>query len=368
MEGGGPAHGGPPVIVRALGIETSCDETAAALVEADASGLRLIAQQLATRPEESAALGGIVPELTVRQHLELLPKITRSVLEQNGALDSVGATAGPGLAPALLVGLAFGKSLAWARPASFHAINHLEGHIFSPFVSWGRWPDYPHLALVASGGHTLLVDAPDACRRTVVGTTRDDAAGEAFDKLARMAGLGYPGGPEIEKEAAGGEVGKIPLPRPMKGSPEGDFSFSGLKNAARLLLEKDAEIVRPGIRRAHFCAEAQAAIAECLADRCRAALRRTGRKLLTVSGGVSANRTVARALEEAARAEGATLLAPAAGWNTDNAAMIAAVTARRHLDGMASDWETDVDPRWAVGSVQNGAQPRGNFPGKGSRG
>lgn len=341
--------------MRALGIETSCDETAIALVAADAAGVQLIGQRLATRPEESAALGGIVPELTVRQHLELLPELTGAVLPKDGPLEAVGATAGPGLAPALLVGLAFAKSLAWARSSSFHAINHLEGHIYSPFVSRGKWPEYPHLALIASGGHTLLVDAPDSSRRRVVGSTRDDAAGEAFDKLARLVGLGYPGGPEIEKEAARGEVGNIPLPRPMKGSEEGDFSFSGLKNAARLLLEKEPGLAQPGVRRAHFCAEVQAAIAECLADRCRQALRRAGRKLLTVSGGVSANRVVARALEEAARAEGARLLAPAQGWNTDNAAMIAAVTARRQLDGAGSDWDTDVDPRWSVESGQHGA-------------
>ena len=341
--------------MRALGIETSCDETATALVEADAAGVRLTRQRLATRPEESAALGGIVPELTVRQHLELLPKLTQEVLAGEDRLEAVGATAGPGLAPALLVGLAFGKSLAWARQSSFHAINHLEGHIFTPFVSRGVWPEVPHLALIASGGHTLLVDVPNARLRTLVGSTRDDASGEAFDKLARMAGLGDPGGPAIEKEAAGGEVGKIRLPRPMKGSDEFDFSFSGLKNAARLLVEKEPELVRPGPRRADFCAEVQAAIAECLADRCRVALRKTGRKLLTVSGGVSANRLVARFLEEAARAEGARLLAPAPGWNTDNAGMIAAVTARRQLDGAGSDWESDADPRWSVDSGQTGA-------------
>jgi len=350
MEGGGPSHGFHPLNVRVLGIETSCDETAVALAEADAAGVRLVRQRLATRPDESAALGGIVPELTVRQHLELLPKMAREVLEREDVLHAVGATAGPGLAPALLVGLAFGKSLAWARHASFHAINHLEGHIFSPFVSRGKWPEVPHLALIASGGHTLLVDVPDASQRKIIGSTRDDAAGEAFDKLGRIVGLGYPGGPEIEKEAARGEVGKIRLPRPMKGSEEGDFSFSGLKNAARLLLEKEPGIRQPGVLRSHFCAEVQAAIAECLADRCRLGLRKTGRKLLTVSGGVSANRMVSRALEEAARAEGAALLAPTSGWNTDNAAMIAAVTARRHLDGARPDWETDVDPRWSVAS------------------
>ena len=355
MEGSRAAHRRRPLNVRALGIETSCDETAVALVEADTSGIRLMSQKLATRPEESAALGGIVPELTVRQHLELLPGITQVILGRDESLEAVGATAGPGLAPALLVGLAFGKSLAWTRKASFHAINHLEGHIFSPFVSHEKWPEFPHLALIASGGHTLLVDVAHASLRRVVGSTRDDAAGEAFDKLARMVGLGYPGGPEIEKEAARGEVGKLRLPRPMKGSEEGDFSFSGLKNAARLLLEKQPEIAVPGVLRAHFCAEAQAAIAECLADRCRRALRQTGHRLLTVSGGVSANQTVARALEEAARAEGAKLLSPASGWNTDNAAMIAAVTARRYLEGVKSDWEIDADPRWSVDSSQSAA-------------
>ena len=223
MESGGPAHGSGPLIVRALGIETSCDETAAALVEADASGLRLVSQQLATRPEESQALGGIVPELTVRQHLELLPRITRVVLETPGTIEAVGATAGPGLAPALLVGLAFGKSLAWAKHASFHAINHLEGHIYSPFVSRGKWPDYPHLALIASGGHTLLVDAPDSHHRTIVGGTRDDAAGEAFDKLARMVGLGYPGGPELEKEAVRGRGRKSETPATHEGLGRNGF-------------------------------------------------------------------------------------------------------------------------------------------------
>ena len=355
MESGGPAHGFDPLTVRALGIETSCDETAAALVEAHAAGIRLVRQTLATRPEESAALGGIVPELTVRQHLELLPGMAQVISGREESLETVGATAGPGLAPALLVGLAFGKSLAWARRSSFHAINHLEGHIFSPFVSRGKWPEFPHLALIASGGHTLLVDVRSSKQRRVFGGTRDDAAGEAFDKMARMVGLGYPGGPEVEKEATRGEVGKIKLPRPMKGAEEGDFSFSGLKNAARLLLAKKPAIGQPGTERAHFCAEVQAAIAECLADRCRFGLRRTGHKLLTVSGGVSANRTVARALEEAAQAEGAMLLAPLPGWNTDNAAMIAAVTARRHLDGAESDWGIDVDPCWSVESGQNGA-------------
>ncbi len=334
----------------ALGIETSCDETAVAVVEADDHGCRLIGEALATRPEEHALLGGIVPELTVRQHLELLPKITAQARGKCGrsSFHVVGATAGPGLAPALLVGLAFGKALAWAEKVPFHAINHLEGHLFSPFVSCGKWPEYPHLALIVSGGHTLLVDAVSPSERRIVGTTRDDAAGEAFDKLARMVGLGYPGGPEIENEAKGGEVGIYSLPRPMKGAPGCDFSFSGLKNAARLLLEKNPDIARSGSARSNFCAEVQAAISESLVDRCRNALEQTDRRLLTVSGGVSANQGITRALEELARRSGAKLLTAGAGWNTDNASMIAAVTARRALDGVASDWDTDADPRWSV--------------------
>ena len=339
-----------PNKVRVLGIETSCDETAVAVMEADAEGCVLIAEELATRPEEHGPLGGIVPELTVRQHLELLPRITARVREKAGknAFSVVGATSGPGLAPALLVGLAFGKALAWAENRSFYAINHLEGHLYSPFVSRGEWPVYPHLALIASGGHTLLVDAISHYKRKILGTTRDDAAGEAFDKLARMVGLGYPGGPAMEKEARNGEVGKYPLPRPMKGAEGCDFSFSGLKNAARLLLEKQPELAVPGSPRSHFCAEAQAAIGECLADRCRKALAMTGRKVLTLSGGVSANQTVFRMLEDSAKTSGARLLSAAGGWNTDNAAMIAAVTARRALDQVGSNWETDADPRWSV--------------------
>jgi N6-L-threonylcarbamoyladenine synthase len=165
-----------------------------------------------------------------------------------------------------------------------------------------------------------------------------------------MVGLGYPGGPRLENESKKGEVGRFPLPRPMKGSETCDFSFSGLKNAARLILEKSPEIVRPGSDRSHFCAEVQAAISESLADRCHRALERTGRKKLTLSGGVSANRGVVRALEEVARMAGATFLTATGGWNTDNASMIAAVTARRALDGCPADWETDADPRWSVAS------------------
>ncbi|NDC79792.1 MAG: tRNA (adenosine(37)-N6)-threonylcarbamoyltransferase complex transferase subunit TsaD [Verrucomicrobia bacterium] len=336
--------------VLALGIETSCDETAAAVVEASEAGCNLIAEELATRPEEHGSLGGIVPELTARQHLELLPHMASRVREKAGKkmLSAVGSTAGPGLAPALLVGLAFGKALAWAGKIPFHAINHLEGHLFSPFVSRGRWPTYPHLALIASGGHTLLVDAVSPQERKIIGSTRDDAAGEAFDKLARMVGLGYPGGPLVEREAVKGEVGRYPLPRPMKGAEGCDFSFSGLKNAARLLLEKQPELSRSDVFRSHFCAEVQAAIGECLADRCRQALEMTGRKMLTLSGGVSANRTVYRMLEESARRKGASLLSAAGGWNTDNAAMIAAVAARRALDQTPADWDVDADPRWSV--------------------
>ena len=333
-----------------LGIETSCDETAVAVVEADEQGCRLVAEELATRPEEHARLGGIIPELTARQHLELLPKITAQVRERSGrsGFQVVGATAGPGLAPALLVGLSFGKALAWAEKCPFHAINHLEGHLFSPFVSAGMWPEYPHLALIVSGGHTLLVDAPSSMERRIVGTTRDDAAGEAFDKLARMVGLGYPGGPAMEIESRQGKAGRYVLPRPMKGSEGCDFSFSGLKNAARLLLGKNPELALPGQARADFCAEVQAAIEESVVDRCERALEQTDRKILTVSGGVSANRGLVGALATLVGKAGVKLRQTSAGWNTDNASMIAAVTARRALDGVSSDWESDVDPRWSV--------------------
>ena len=197
------------VTVCTIGVETSCDETAVAVIEADEKGCRLCAEALATRPEEHSALGGIVPELTVRQHLELLPRLMVEVQEKAGArkVQAVGATAGPGLAPALLVGLSFGKALAWSQGNSFFAINHLEGHLFSPFVSQGMWPVYPHVALIVSGGHTLLVEASGPQRRKILGTTRDDAAGEAFDKLARMVGLGYPGERHWKKRRGWGKRG-----------------------------------------------------------------------------------------------------------------------------------------------------------------
>ena len=336
--------------VRTLGIETSCDETAVAVIEADEQGCQLLGEALATRPEEHAALGGIVPELTVRQHLELLPRLTAEAKNKFGKVkvDGVGATAGPGLAPALLVGLSYGKALAWAQKNSFHAINHLEGHLFTPFVAKGRWPTYPHVALIVSGGHTLLVEASGPRARRILGTTRDDAAGEAFDKLARMVGLGYPGGAALEKEARGAEQECFSLPRPMKGTRGCDFSFSGLKNAARLLLEKDPELASPGPKRASFCAEVQAAISDSLVDRSAQALKETGIKTFTISGGVSANQGVLHALQKMAEERGIEFISATGGWNTDNASMIAAVTARRVLDGQASDWEADADPRWSV--------------------
>jgi len=338
------------VTVCTIGVETSCDETAVAVIEADEKGCRLCAEALATRPEEHSALGGIVPELTVRQHLELLPRLMVEVQEKAGArkVQAVGATAGPGLAPALLVGLSFGKALAWSQGNSFFAINHLEGHLFSPFVSQGMWPVYPHVALIVSGGHTLLVEASGPQRRKILGTTRDDAAGEAFDKLARMVGLGYPGGAALEKEARMGKKGRMSLPRPMKGTEGCDFSFSGLKNAARLLLEKNPEIAQPGEARSNFCAEVQAAITESLVDRASAALEKTGIATFTVSGGVSANQGVLQALKSMAQDRRVTLHCAAGGWNTDNASMIAAVAARRALDGLPSDWDADADPRWSV--------------------
>ena len=333
-----------------LGIETSCDETAVAVLEADEQGCRLLGEALATRPEEHAALGGIVPELTVRQHLELLPRLTAEAQKKSGSftVSGVGATAGPGLATALLVGLSYGKALAWAQKNPFYAINHLEGHLFSPFVSHGKWPEYPHVALIVSGGHTLLVEASGPQERRILGATRDDAAGEAFDKLARMVGLGYPGGAALEGEARAGCAGKISLPRPMKGSEGCDFSFSGLKNAARLLLEKSPNLAVAGTARSDFCAEVQAAITECLVDRSARALAKTEISTFTVSGGVSANQGILAALKRMAEERGVNFLTATGGWNTDNASMIAAVTARRILDRQPSDWSADADPRWSV--------------------
>lgn len=313
-----------------LAIETSCDETSAAV-------LRGYDEVLAHKVHSQMALheryGGVVPEVASRSHLEALPRVVEAALRESGIsparLDAFAATVGPGLAPALLVGASAARGMAAGAGRPFLAINHIEGHLLSPFFGESGIP--PHAALVVSGGHTLLVDVGGFRDYRVLGRALDDAAGEAFDKFAKMLGLGYPGGAEISRLAATGDASREPFPRAMRDSGDFHFSFSGLKTAARYRLEKgfsDADIP-------HLCAGFQEAIAEVLVHKLTALCHQTGRRLAAISGGVSANARLAELAAARLGAEGIELRIAKPELRTDNALMIACVAAwelARHRD------------------------------------
>jgi N6-L-threonylcarbamoyladenine synthase len=295
-----------------LGIETSCDETAAAIVT---SGGRILANVVASQADLHARLGGVVPEIAARRHLELLTPVVRQALDEAGAtadeIELVAVTQGPGLIGALLVGLSAAKALAWARGCPLAPVDHLQGHVASLFLQ----PDPlepPFLCLVATGGHTLLLDVVDHDRHVVLGRTLDDAAGEAFDKGARILGLGYPGGPALDRLAASGSDDAFSFPVARVGGL--DFSFSGVKTALlyRVRDMSDEEVER---RRADLAASYQHAIVRALAERLEAGAAQTGHDRVAVVGGVAANSELRRSLPGAASAPLALC--------TDNAAMIA---------------------------------------------
>jgi N6-L-threonylcarbamoyladenine synthase len=319
--------------MRVLGIETSCDETAAAVVGPDG-----VLSDVVYTQEVHAAYGGVVPELAARAHLEKLGATVRSALERAGVErpDAVAATAGPGLVGAVLVGLCWGKGLAQGWGVPFLAVNHLEGHLLSPLLE-DRRPDWPFLALVVSGGHTALYRCDAPGRYETLGETVDDAAGEAFDKVARLLGLGWPGGPLVDRLAQDGDPAAIAFPRPLPGHL--DFSFSGLKTAVRTYLQ------RPDRRSdADVCASFQAAVVDCLALRVRKAMGVTGIERVAVSGGVAAN----SALRAAMAPLGAYL--PPRARCTDNAAMIA-FAGRTHLVlGRRDPLTIGARPGWVPGT------------------
>ena len=331
-----------------LGIESSCDETAAALVKSDGS---ILASEVASQMEAHAAHGGVVPEIAARAHLDAIDLVIGRAMETAGVtmgdLDGVAATGGPGLIGGVVVGTVAAKAIATARRIPYYAVNHLEGHALSP-----RLVDkvgFPYLLLLVSGGHTqlLAVHAPGIYER--YGTTMDDAAGEAFDKSAKIMGLGYPGGPAIERIAANGNVGLVPLPRPLRGADHCHFSFSGLKTAVATRLAAietdDAEAGIPDL-----AASLQAAIADCLADRAKRAMARFtnahGPATLVIAGGVAANKAIFTRLETEAGKAGFDLSVPPAWLCTDNAAMIAWAALER------KDSPDNLDfaprPRWPL--------------------
>jgi len=335
--------------MRVLALESSCDESAAAVLEGEAGRpARVLASAIASQVELHRAYGGVVPELASRNHSRDLPPLIRRCLDQTGApldsIDAFAATAGPGLASSLLIGTTTAKALALARERPFLAVNHLEGHLLSPFLEHGEVP--PHLALVVSGGHTLLVEVAAAGRYRRLGTTRDDAAGEAFDKVAKMLGLPYPGGPEVEKRARHGRADAFHFPRSMLKDPGHDFSFSGLKTAVLYTLsERDPEHGRPRAEDLpDLCASFQAAVVEVLVAKTVRAARDRGHTRVAISGGVSLNRNLRDALARACERERLKLHLAPPELCTDNAAMIAFVALLRALAGERSPLETDIDP------------------------
>jgi len=338
-----------------LGIETSCDETAAAIVTADR---RILAHKLASQDAAHAAYGGVVPEIAARAHAERLDGLVAAALaEADLALDevdAVAATTGPGLIGGVMVGAVTAKALALGAGTPFVAVNHLEGHALSPRLI-GETP-FPYLLLLVSGGHCQLLVVEEVGGYRRLGSTIDDAAGEAFDKTAKLLGLGYPGGPAIEAWAAHGDPERFSLPRPLLGQPGCNFSFSGLKTAVLRAVE-DLEARRGALARrdkADLAAGVQAAIGDCLVDRSRQAIAaelagETGPAgQLVVAGGVAANGALRRRLTALAENAGLDFVAPPQWLCTDNAAMIAWAGLERFQRGERDGLDTPVRPRWPL--------------------
>jgi N6-L-threonylcarbamoyladenine synthase len=345
-----------------LGLETSCDETAAAVVRRHADGrAEVLSSVIASQIAAHAPYGGVVPEIAARAHVESIDAIAGTALKEAGIsygdLTGVAATAGPGLVGGVMVGLSFGKAVALARGLPLVAVNHLEGHAVSARL--GAEISYPFLLLLVSGGHCQLLEVAGvgACRR--LGSTLDDAAGEAFDKIAKAMGLPYPGGPALEALAEGGDPGQFTLPRMLLGRKDCDFSFSGLKTAAARLAEG---VTDPAARR-DLAACVQAAIASQLAEKSARAMqayaldhRETGLRFV-VAGGVAANRAVRAALQAVATTHGFSFNAPPLAYCTDNAAMIALAGAERLALGLTDGMDAVARPRWPLDQVAAMANP-----------
>ena len=308
--------------MRVLGIETSCDETGVALYE---SGRGIVAEALASQTAIHAPFGGVVPELASRDHIAKLGPLVRHVLAEAqlrpAALDAVAYTAGPGLIGALMVGGAFAVSMAYGLGIPAIPVHHMEGHLLASRLEADP-PDFPFLALLVSGGHTQLVDVAAHGRYRIVGETLDDAAGEAFDKVARLLALPYPGGPALAALAEQGDAARFTFPRPLRGQGL-DLSFSGLKTAVRLTIDAERAAGRLAEVRADIAAGFQAAVVDSLADKCRRAVEATGRARLVIAGGVGANRRLRATLEALGRAHGFKVHYPRPALCTDNGAMMA---------------------------------------------
>jgi N6-L-threonylcarbamoyladenine synthase len=331
--------------MRVIGIETSCDETAVALYDARQG---LLGHAVYSQVDVHAEYGGVVPELASRDHIRKTLPMLRAVLveaqTQLGEVDGVAYTAGPGLAGALLVGAAIGHSLAWALEVPALAIHHMEAHLLAPMLEDDP-PPFPFLALLVSGGHTQLVHVEGLGHYRMLGQTLDDSAGEAFDKIAKLLGLGYPGGPALAALAEEGNPHRFRFPRPMTERPDLDFSFSGLKTFA---IQTFADAGSDPQTRADIARAFQDAVVDTLIIKCRRALRETGLQRLVAAGGVSANRSLRERMRKLAAAQGVRVYYPRPQFCTDNAAMVAYAGCLRLQVRRHEDLGFQVAPRWPL--------------------
>jgi N6-L-threonylcarbamoyladenine synthase len=346
-----------------LGIETTCDETAAAVVERNGDGPgKILSNVVLSQVSEHAAFGGVVPEIAARAHVEALDRIVSRAMLDAGktfdAIDGVAAAAGPGLIGGVIVGLTTAKAIALTQSKPLIAVNHLEAHALTARLTDAT--PFPYCLFLASGGHTQIVAVLGVGDYARIGTTVDDAIGEAFDKTAKLLGLGYPGGPQVEQEALRGNPARFELPRPMHGRPEADFSLSGLKTALRLEAEKIAPLSDQDV--ADLCASFQQSVVETVQDRLRAGLRifreRYGPPTaLVAAGGVAANQAIRKILHRVGFECGTVLVVPPPALCTDNGAMIAWAGAERLALGLTDPLDTAPRARWPLDEVTKPAQP-----------
>jgi N6-L-threonylcarbamoyladenine synthase len=340
-----------------LGIETTCDETAAAVVQrgADSRG-KILANIVLSQISEHAAFGGVVPEIAARAHVEVLDTLIAQAMQEAGCnfeqIDGVAAAAGPGLIGGVIVGLTTAKAIALVNSKPLIAVNHLEAHALTARLTDGT--PFPYCLFLASGGHTQIVAVRGVGDYVRIGTTQDDAIGEAFDKTAKLLGLGYPGGPQVEIEAARGDASRFALPRPMHGRKEADFSLSGLKTALRLEAERIAPLNDQDA--ADLCASFQQAVVDVVLDRLRAGLKlfraRYGAPTaLVAAGGVAANQAIRKVLHRLAFEAGTVLVAPPLELCTDNAAMIAWAGCEKLALGMVDSLDTPPRARWPLDEI-----------------
>lgn len=346
-------------IMITLGIETSCDETGLGIY---CTNKGLLAHALFSQIDLHALYGGVVPELASRDHIRRLVPLTRQVCKEAGielsGIDSIAYTRGPGLAGALLTGAMMARGLAWSLDRPALGVHHLEGHLLAPMLE-PLPPEFPFLCLLVSGGHTQLIHVKHLGEYNLLGESIDDAAGEAFDKTAKMLGMSYPGGPELSRLAMEGNASAVSLPRPMLNHPNLDFSFSGLKTAAITRYRAfDGNAVEKKQFVADLAASFEQAVVDVLIGKSRKALKQTGLKSLVISGGVSANRKLRQVADDLRSELGIEVFYPRLEFCTDNGAMIALAGAHRLVRGEATDLAIDVKPRWPLESLSGFDAPQ----------